>query len=460
MTNLSRILAAPAVIIFSLSGWAQAWAAYTITKIVPLTCPVTGNTLTCPDGHRITPSVLGVNSTGKRVYVGGFTSPTNQAVLAVINPAKSPTTAITDIVPLTCPMTGNTLTCPDGHRITPSVLGVNSTGKRVYVGGLTSPTNQAVLAVINPVLRTVTKIIPLTCPGGYGSDCPAGDRITPSDPGPGWSLFAGGASLGVDSTTDKVYVGGFTSPTNQAVLAVIDDPDLSTTTAITKIVPLKVPSTFSPAGERITPSVLGVNSTGKRVYVGGLTSPSNQAVLAVIDPAALPPGTEITNIIPLTETLTAERIIPSVLGVNPTTNTVYVGGFASQAVLAVIDPTQSPPTAITRIAPLTSNGEQIDPSVLGVNPESTPPVVYVGGFTGPTNQVGLAVIDPALPPGTEITEIVQLKCPTTLIPLTCPVGDRITPSVLGVDPHKTKPVVYVGGFTSPTNQAVLAVIEK
>src|SRR5437867_442402 len=81
-------------IIFSLSlGWAEAWALASTTTI-PLTHPTTL--------ERITPSVLGVNPTTNKVYVGGFTSPTNQAVLAVIDGA---TNTLTNTIALTDPTT-------------------------------------------------------------------------------------------------------------------------------------------------------------------------------------------------------------------------------------------------------------------------------------------------------------------------------------------------------------------
>jgi hypothetical protein len=83
-------------------------------------------------------------------------------------------------------------------------------------------------------------------------------------------------------------------------------------------------------GERIEPDVLGVNPKTNRVYVGGLTWSGE--VLAVLR------GTRITTLVSLTDPCTGERIEPDVLGVNPKTNTVYVGGltWSNQAVLAVI----------------------------------------------------------------------------------------------------------------------------
>jgi hypothetical protein len=112
---------------------------------------------------------------------------------------------------------------------------------------------------------------------------------------------------------------------SQAVLAVIRGTRITTTTSLIDLF------TF----EEVSPNVLGVNPKTNTVYVGGLTIPSNQAALAVIR------GTTntLTTTISLTDPSTGERIFPDVLGVNPTTNTVYVGGFTSpsnHAILAVI----------------------------------------------------------------------------------------------------------------------------
>jgi ribosomal protein L24 len=301
--------------------------------------------------------------------------------------------AITTTISLTDPSTG--------ERIDPEILGVNPTTNRVYVGGFTW-SNEAVLAVIDGATNTLITTISLTDPS-------TGERIDPD-------------VLGVNPKTNRVFVGGFTW-SSQAVLAVIDGAKNTLTTTIS----LTDPST----GEPISPDVLDVNPTTNRVYVGGFTW-SGQTVLAVIH------GTRITTTISLTDPCTGGRISPDVLGVNPTTNTVYVGGYAepsSQTVLAVIRGTR-----ITTLVSLTDpcTGERIEPDVLGVNPKTNR--VYVGGLTW-SGEV-LAVLR-----GTRITTLVSLTDPCT--------GERIEPDVLGVNP-KTN-TVYVGGLTW-SNQAVLAVI--
>ena len=113
------------------------------------------------------------------------------------------------------------------------------------------------------------------------------------------------------------------------VLAALTGRIVAQAPAITTTISLTDPST----GERIDPDVLGVNPKTNRVYVGGFTW-SSQAVLAVIDGAT----NTLTTTISLTDPSTGERIEPDVLGVNPKTNTVYVGGltWSNQAVLAVI----------------------------------------------------------------------------------------------------------------------------
>lgn len=63
------------------------------------------------------------------------------------------------------------------------------------------------------------------------------------------------------------------------VLTVLTGFSVAQQAGITATIPLTDPTT----GERITPSVLGVNPTTNQVYVGGFTFPSNQAVLAMIE---------------------------------------------------------------------------------------------------------------------------------------------------------------------------------
>jgi hypothetical protein len=236
------------------------------------------------------------------------------AVLTGPSVAQSP--AITTTISLTDPSTG--------ERISPDVIGVNPKTNTVYVCGFTSPSNQAVLAVIDGATNTLSTTISLTDPS-------TGERISPD-------------VLGVNPTTNTVYVGGYTSPSNHAVLAVIR----GTTNTLTTTISLTDPCT----GEEISPDVLGVNPKTNRVYVGGFTW-SGEAVLAEIRGAT----NTLTTTTSLTVPSTGERLSPDVLGVNPTTNTVYVGGFtwSGQAVLAVIRGTKIT-TTISLTDPCTGEG--------------------------------------------------------------------------------------------------------